>query len=233
MHARQMKYWQTETERAEPKCSERVVDLVFRVSGTELPIDHAWLLSESIRSALPWFETEPSTALHVMHGPASGNGWMRPADDEVLQLSRRARLTLRIPTTHIEQAKSLSGRTLVLDGWRLAVGTANLKPLHQSETLFCRHFPIGDDVDEEAALSSAAAQLESLGIEPRKLLCGQSHDIRTPHGAVRTCSLLLADMEPGQSIRLQETGLGQNTKLGCGVFIPHKSIAPVRTAAEE
>ena len=162
MHARLMKYWQTESERAEPKRSERVVDLVFRVSGTELPIDHAWLLSKAIRAALPWFETEKATALHVMHGPASGNGWMRPADDDVLQLSRRTRLTLRIPTTHIEQAKALSGQTLVLDEWQLEVGTANVKTLHQSETLFCRHFPIGAGVDEDAAMALAVAELESV-----------------------------------------------------------------------
>jgi len=32
------------------------------------------------------------------------------------------------------------------------------------------------------------------------------------------------------AIRVQQVGIGSNRKLGCGIFIPHKSIAPVMPA---
>ena len=76
-----------------------------------------------------------------------------------------------------------------------------------------------------------AAELKTLEIDCRKMLCGITHALNFPDGPVFTRSLMVADLEPEQSVRLQQTGLGKGRKIGCGLFIPHKGIKPVK--AEE
>jgi hypothetical protein len=40
-------------------------------------------------------------------------------------------------------------------------------------------------------------------------------------------SVLLADLNATESIRLQQIGLGPHRVMGCGLFIPHKGIAAI------
>jgi len=42
--------------------------------------------------------------------------------------------------------------------------------------------------------------------------------------------LMLHDVPPHKSLQIQDEGMGRNRLLGCGIFIPHKSIAPVMPA---
>ena len=46
-------------------------------------------------------------------------------------------------------------------------------------------------------------------------------------GALFTRALLVADLEPQESIDLQSLGLGPHRMLGCGLFVGHKNIAAV------
>ncbi|NOQ78964.1 MAG: type I-MYXAN CRISPR-associated protein Cas6/Cmx6, partial [Gammaproteobacteria bacterium] len=55
----------------------------------------------------------------------------------------------------------------------------------------------------------------------------KSHQLKTPSGMIKTRSLMIADISPEESIRLQETGVGQYYSYGCGVFIPQKGITAV------
>jgi hypothetical protein len=47
---------------------------------------------------------------------------------------------------------------------------------------------------------------------------------------VRGFSLLLHGLTPAQSLAVQESGLGEGRKLGCGIFVPHKSVVAVGAA---
>jgi hypothetical protein len=49
-----------------------------------------------------------------------------------------------------------------------------------------------------------------------------------PDGEIFTRSLMVADLEPEQSVRLQQIGLGAGRTFGCGLFIPHKGIKAVK-----
>jgi hypothetical protein len=40
-------------------------------------------------------------------------------------------------------------------------------------------------------------------------------------------SLMLDGLSPAASLRVLESGLGRHRRLGCGVFVPHKSSAAV------
>ena len=50
---------------------------------------------------------------------------------------------------------------------------------------------------------------------------------------VMTRSLMLAELQPEESIRLQEDGLGPLRHMGCGIFIPHKGIEAVKKTVDD
>ncbi|NNG11758.1 MAG: type I-MYXAN CRISPR-associated protein Cas6/Cmx6 [Halobacteria archaeon] len=222
--------WSEESKTSEYVVPDDVVDLAFAIKCPVLPIDHAHVLSVALQAALPWLKEEKYAGIHLIHGAASGNGWYRPDDtaDQLLQLSRRARLRLRVPKERLDDARELTGRSLDLDGYVLEVGKADLHLFTALPTLFSRYVMTRVEVDEEDFLQQAVRELEVLGIACRKMLCGITHTLNFPDGPVFTRSLMVADLEPEASVRLQQVGLGQGRKIGCGLFIPHKGIKPVK-----
>jgi len=229
-------FWEEETDENSPLVvPDDVVDLVYSIKCKCLPLDHAYSFSVAMRAALPWIDEETQAGIHLIHGAESGNGWMRPEDgsNEVLHLSRRSRLTLRVPRHRIEEAHGLSGQTLDIDGHSLKVGEAKVKLFSPLPTQFARYvaLPEGVDRDDEAAFMAAAAeQIRALDIKVRKLLCGRAHSIRHPQGDIFTRSVMLADLEADEAIALQQHGIGEHRKMGCGLFIPHKGIKAVHEA---
>ena len=210
---------------------EEIVDAVFAISCRSLPVDHAYALSQAILSALPWFAGEPGAGLHTVHGAASAGGWMRPEGaDAILQLSHRARLALRLPRRRLDDAASLAGRTLEVAGHALPVGKLAVRPLSRITTLFSRYVTMeGPGADEAQFLEAAAGQLGALGVRTAEMLCGRTTLIATPTRTLQTRSLMLAGLSLEHSLLLQQRGLGAERKLGCGLFIPHKDIADLRS----
>jgi CRISPR-associated protein Cas6 len=58
-------------------------------------------------------------------------------------------------------------------------------------------------------------------------ICGKPQTLQSAAGPLHGFSLMLHDVPPHKSLQLQDEGMGRNRLLGCGIFIPHKSIAPV------
>ncbi len=205
-----------------------IVDAVFAISCRSLPVDHAYALQQAVQAALPWFAEEPHAGLHTVHGAASGAGWTRPEGlDALLQLSHRARLALRLPRERFEDAAALLGRTLDVAGWPLRLEKMTLRPLSRSTTLFSRCVVLADD--EAAFTSAASGELRELGIGPERIVCGRVTPVATPERTYRARSLMLSGLTLEQSLRLQQSGLGAGRKLGCGLFIPHKDTADLRS----
>ncbi|GBE10416.1 MAG TPA: type I-MYXAN CRISPR-associated protein Cas6/Cmx6 [Gammaproteobacteria bacterium] len=224
-------YWDEDDKQAQDYVvPDDIVDLAFAVSCRCLPPDHAHALSSALCEALPWLTHEPGAGVHLIHGAESGNGWYRPEDPErdVLYLSRRTRMTLRLPKARVADARALGGSELDVAGYALRIGEATVRPLSTLPTLFARYVVADTAQGEEDFLEDSAARLRETGIPVRKLLCGRSHSLRTPEGAIFTRSLMVADLDAEQSVRLQQCGLGRRRMMGCGLFIPHKGIAPVR-----
>jgi len=219
-------YWEEEKALEPPVVGNEVVDLQFAMDCRALPVDHAWALSQALQAELPWLGNEPAAGIHSIHGAATGNGWVRPEDpNALLQLSRRTRLILRLPGHRVEEARGLEGKTLSVAGQPLALKQATPRTLSTQTTLFSRHLATEEAfANEEQLLDWVAGRLAALDIRPRKLLCGTSHDIHTPQGDIVTRSLMIADLEYDEAIRLQQAGIGPHRLLGCGLFIPHKGI---------
>lgn len=211
---------------------EQIVDAVFAIDCPTLPVDHAYALSQAVAAALPWFAEEPRAGLHTVHGAASGSGWTRPEGaNALLQLSQRARLALRLPASRLEDAAALCGRALEVAGWPLRVGKMTPRPLARITTLFSRCVVL-EAPDEAAFIEIATTGLATLGIRVERTLCGRVTPVATPSRTYEARSLMLAGLTLEQSLHLQQTGLGEARKLGCGVFIPHKDIADLRSRTE-
>ena len=210
------------------------IDVAFRLSGRWLPVDHACALRTAVVKVLPWLADEPTAGIHSIHGAASGNGWERPGRDtgEMLLLSRRTRLVLRVPVRLVEATSGLCERRLDIDGCEVVTGVRRVRPLMPAGTLFARYVVDRRGGDEECFVEHIASALEALSVSVRKLLCGRSHRIVSGQRVLTTRSVMIANLGPAESLAVQCRGIGPGRLLGCGLFVPHKDIGPVRRVAE-
>jgi len=225
--------WEEASDTGAPACAGSAVDVAFRLSGRWLPVDHAGALRDAVVRILPWLAETPEAGIHSIHGAASGNGWERPGrgTGEVLSLSHRTRLRLRVPGERAEEAGALCGQRLDIDGCGIVIGAHRPRPLTPAATVFARYVVDEEGGDEERFVERVALALEALSVPARKLLCGRSYRIESAPAALCVRSLLIADLGPGESLVVQSRGVGPGRLLGCGLFVPHKDLGPGRGTA--
>lgn len=217
--------WQEEEDVEQFVVPDRIVDLYFNIDCRALPVDHAYELSRAIHQALPWFADEPEAGLHLIHVAESGNGWDRPEEaGELLYPSRRTKLTLRLPKERLGDAQALRGQTLMVAGNAMAIGEGKSKLLSTSTTLYARYVASKPELTEEEFLAEAVKWLRGEGLRFKKILAGKAHLLATPEGTLITRSLMVADLPLEDTVALQEMGYGEYRKMGCGLFIPHKTV---------
>jgi len=218
-------YWE-ETDKTATSVEPQSVDLVFSLSCRCLLVDHAYHLSQSVQSILPWFSDEEGAGLHTIHVANSANGWIRPDQpDALLYPARRTKFTLRVPKHRVDDAKALQGQTInVGGGYEAQLKQASVKELSLLPTVFARYVITEGEEDETAVLKSIAQQLNGMGIKPKKMLCGTQTLLNTPDGCIATRSLMIAELIPEQAISIQEKGLGPKRWMGCGIFMACKDI---------
>ncbi len=228
-------YWQDqEDKKLSFVVPDDILDLSFKVQCKQLPLDHAYALSQTILQELPWIADEPQAGIHLIHGAESGNGWIRPQQpDALLNLSRRTRFTLRLPKQRVSEAKLLTEKLLNIDGNELRLSKPSEKSLSPLTTIFSRYIVAENIEDEAEFLNHAAIQLKDLGIQVKKMMSGRSHVLRMPDKNLNTRSLMIDGLEIEESIYLQQHGLGEGRKVGCGLFIPHKGIDAVGEAQQK
>ena len=221
-------HWQIEDDDVDRYViADNVVDLQFSIECKLLPVDHAHALSVAIQKALPWFAEDETASLHMIHGADSGNGWERPeAADDVIYLSRRTKLVLRVPSERIDDAMALCGQELDVAGYSMKVLKGNKRLLETSTSLYSRHVAAEQGEGEELFLQRIIGELRGMGIRFKKILCGKEHSLNTPQGTLITHSLLVAELSFDDALTLQERGVGAKShkKLGCGLFIAHKTV---------
>jgi CRISPR-associated protein Cas6 len=219
-------YWKNEKEEENVSIPEDVVDLVFRIRCASLPVDHAYALYEALAPLIPWLENEAGAGIHPIHVAESAHGWMRPEKpDDLLHLAHRTRLVLRLQAVRVEDARRLTGNTVMVAGHELKIYKADIRPLSASTSLFSRRVAIKEDEKEQDFVHRMYAELQEMGINAKKLLPGKKHQIRTPSGIIQTYLFSVEGMSVTESLLLQQTGLGPYRNLGCGIFIPQKPMA--------
>ncbi|MEK7989526.1 MAG: type I-MYXAN CRISPR-associated protein Cas6/Cmx6 [Thiotrichaceae bacterium] len=226
--------WQEEEDIIQSTDNNEVIDLTFDINCKILPVDHAFYLSQAIIHVLPWFIDEPLAGLHLIHGAASGNGWQRPeSQDELMYLSRRTKLILRLPQQRIPEAKALTSKTLNVAGYELKIGKATEKKLTAMPVLFTHYIVADENQAEEDFIVQCVNDLAKMEVQCRKALCGKSRYFKTPDAEIFTRSLMIADISPADAMTVQQQGLGVGRTMGFGLFVPHKDIAPVNVAKQK
>ena len=223
-------FWNEEQKQQTFTAPDNIIDVSFKVKCKQIRLDHAWLLTDAVIALLPWLKNEPQASIQHIYIPQSGNGWTRADDfeNEVIQLSRRTRLKIRIPKSKLDELLSLTDKTILIDEQPLSFGQADQYLLSTMTTIVSRHVHIpGTDDNEEAFLHLAHQQIKAMGVNVQKMLCGKAHQLMTPDGYIKTRSLMIADITPEESILLQENGIGDYYLYGCGIFIPQKGITAV------
>lgn len=231
-------FWQEDDKPRSFEVPDEIVDLLFDIRCRELPVDHAHDLARALGTLLPQLGQDPRFGVHTIHLAGSQNGWERPDPrlGQRLMLSRRTKLTLRVPRESLQQVQDvLQGAELDVAGCKLAIGASKQKKLSSQGTIFSRHVVLepGEESDENAFLERVVTALAERGIRVRKALCGMTAEVNGPNGPIQTRSIMIADLKAEESVLLQQEGIGPMRHMGCGIFIPHKGIDAVKKAEDD
>ena len=194
-----------------------MVDVVFDAAGKTLPAEHAFGLWRATVRWLPWLEWEARAGIHRLRTAPTGYG--------VALLARRAKLALRVPESRFGDAMALSGKTLDVDGSLLTIGAGVARPLRPWTTLHAQQVAAGAG-GEAAFQHEVAAWLQSRGVACQ-FITGRRQTVTAGMREIAGFSVVLHGLTPAGSLRMQSEGMGSDRALGCGIFVPYKSIAVV------
>ncbi|MCX7171580.1 MAG: type I-MYXAN CRISPR-associated protein Cas6/Cmx6 [Proteobacteria bacterium] len=196
-----------------------VTDLVFPLKGQDMRPDYALPLWQALRGLLPWLADELDAGILPIKG---GNH-----SDGRLILNQRAQLTLRLPQTRLAAAAALAGARLDLDA-ELQLGEPKLRALRPTPAQYSPMVVL-DGANETEFLADCERQLAVLAIRAN-VVCGKAQACRAETAELRGYSLMLHGMSVEHALRLQQLGMGAGRKLGCGIFVPHRTAHAVGSA---
>ncbi|MBI4997879.1 MAG: type I-MYXAN CRISPR-associated protein Cas6/Cmx6 [Rhodocyclales bacterium] len=191
-----------------------VVDLVFGLRGQAIALDYADRLWRELSDRLPWLAGDASVGVHPLAGVSRGN--------TETYFTRRARLSLRLPRKFCAAAGALTGARLDLGGAVEVVGTPSIRTLQTATVLYSPFVVIGI-TDEVKFMAACADEIAGMGVSG-ELIAGRA---RSSEGERQGYSLMIHGLKPEHSLQVQRTGLGRERRRGCGIFVPHKSLAAV------
>jgi CRISPR-associated protein Cas6 len=190
-----------------------MIDMVFEISGVTLPAAYPFALWGEITRLIPQLEENENIGIIPLRMAESKEGML---------LNKRAKLVLRLPLELTEVATNLSHKQLRVAGNELSLGSCKTRPIQHYPTLHA-HLVTGAE-DEVAFTAEVDAALAAMGVKAN-LICGQRHQLTDGEHVIRGYSLVLHDLTPEGSLRVQYTGLGKERRFGCGLFVPYKVIS--------
>ncbi len=205
-----------------------VIDLAFPIHGRRIPQDHGYAVYGALCRVQPAFHQSGWLGVHPVSGQPDGNGF--------LQLHTRTSLILRIPVERIAEALPLAGQSLSISGEQIELGVPTVRPLVPAATLDSRLVVIKlTDVPRKLApeegkrpsldvagiaerfRAELERQIARVEVHGEVILCGRGR-ITVGGRRVVGYSVRVAGLEPEESLRLQEHGLGGKRAMGCGIF---------------
>jgi CRISPR-associated protein Cas6 len=198
----------------------RLIDLQFDLIGATIPADNAGLLCASVCAVLPWLGEDGGCGIQHLKGAATNAG------DAILNINRRTKMYMRIPKTRIADVENLVGQTFNLDGHTLEIGPFKSRQFSPFGNIYA-HFVDTGSPGEEQFVQDVMRELDGHFQLRCGFICGKQQTLAGADGPVYGYSLMLHGVPPHKSLQLQDEGMGRNRLLGCGLFIPHKSISPV------
>lgn len=186
------------------------IDLVFRLMGTAIPVDHGYALYAAINRVVPELHDAKDIGVHPVRGRFDGNG--------CLLLSPASRLIIRTPDDRIHEFLKLAGKTLEVDDHRFRVGVPEVRAFRPAVALYARLVTIKGFMEPEQFLDAARRQMETIGTTA-KLELGERRTFRVKDKQVVGFEMLAMELDAEGSVKLQEVGIGGRRRMGCGVFV--------------
>lgn len=191
-----------------------MVDIAFDFSAQALPAGFEWPLYLAVAELAPWIADSPHAGVHPLRGSRLADGG--------LLVARRAKLTVRMPRDRACSASVLEGATLALGRASARVGQGTFRKFRPSPTLYSPRVVLGAD-QEDAFCAGVESALDRLAIR-RSFLCGRRVEVMFDGRAHAAFSVAVHGLDEAQSLLLQAAGLGAGRSVGCGLFVPHKTI---------
>jgi CRISPR-associated protein Cas6 len=193
-----------------------MVDVAFDFDAATLPGDFEWPLYRALVRIAPWLESAHFAGIHPLRAT-------RAADGSYL-VARRTKLVLRMPRDRLCAASALEGAALDLGlDVSVRVGAGTLRGLEPAPTLHSSRVVTGDS-DEASFSAHVMEELGTLGIH-RPIVCGRRSTVRLDGDDATAFSVAVHGLGESASLLLQRAGLGRGRAIGCGLFVPHKTIA--------
>jgi CRISPR-associated protein Cas6 len=195
------------------------VDLAFPISadkGGQIASDYALMLAQCVSRILPWWIKEPNVGVHPLKGlSACGGAWL---------VGGRAHMTLRVPERRVSDCEEMAGQLIDLDV-SLKLGAPSARALLAHPVVYSACVSTGSS-DEAGFVGHVRSALDELRIGGQEIV-GKQSTLRAGNGPVVGFSLMIAGLSLDDSLHVQQQGLGLHRSLGCGIFVPHRSINAV------
>lgn len=203
--------------------TERQFDLAFRLTGSNIPVDHGYALYAALCRLLPkeiLHDHDPKKAgfqisLHPIRGQYAGG--------EHLHLALFSRLILRLPQDEIKEYLKLAGKRVDIEGCPLRIGVCDVRALMPAAALRARFVTTRHGQDEVRFREECDRQMKALAVNG-KLSVGQRRTMRIHDKQIVGYSVVVTELTADESITLQENGLGGRRKMACGIFGPVGSV---------
>ncbi|MDO8464514.1 MAG: type I-MYXAN CRISPR-associated protein Cas6/Cmx6 [Gallionella sp.] len=190
-----------------------MIDMAFDASGETLPSGYPFALWAELAQRVPQLANDESVGVLPLRTAESG---------EDILLPKRAKLVLRLPQILMQAAAALSGARLDISGSALRLGACQSRQMQSHPTLHAQL--VTGTNDEVAFMEEVRTSLSIMGIEAG-LICGRRKTLADDRHSLTGYSLVVHDLKPEASLRLQADGLGEGRRFGCGIFLPYKVIS--------
>jgi CRISPR-associated protein Cas6 len=190
-----------------------MIDVVFGISGGTLPVAYPYALWNELTRLVPQLGDDENVGVIPLRTAASKEGMLLP---------KRAKLVLRLPHTLVDAVSGLAQKQMCIAGSELHLGSCKTRPIQHYPTLHAQLVTGAND--EITFVEEVESALAAMGVEA-KLICGQRHTLADADNAISGYSLVLHDLTQEGSLLVQYTGLGQERRFGCGIFVPYKVIS--------
>mgnify|MGYP001368741492 CR=1 FL=1 len=191
-----------------------MVDVVFGVTGGNLPRGHEWALFRAVARVVPWIAKTPRAGILPMRGPRTAEGGV--------MITHRSSVVIRLPRDRVCSASALERESLEVGEASLTLGEGTFRKHKPSPTLYSPRVSTGE-ADEVRFLEQIEEELAALGVRAR-LICGRRVEVGLEEGPAAAFPVAVHDLREADSLLLQRAGLGRGQPVGCGLLVPHKTI---------
>ena len=203
--------------------SEEYLDLTFKLRGAPIPLDNGYPIYSALSRICPPIHELKFIGIHPIAGIPTSNNF--------LELTAQSRLKIRIHHQQIPLIYPyLTGQTFQLGQHSYQLDIPDYKPLISAESLYSRLVVITGYQDPTTFIEAVQRKLDNLGVRGKiELLTRQDGTPQRRQVTInkqgeqskkRGFGVKISELNPENSLTLQEQGIGGKRKMMCRIFVP-------------